>query len=256
MIFERRMAAAPVGIAIVLFAAPFLLLPIVAIADEWRSPAIIPQRFGLRGLRAVAGDAVIVEAITNSLIVGVGTTLFGLLLAWPAARALRGPAVPGWMTPVVLSPILIPPLVIGEGLRFWFLRLELADNLVGIGLSHSVAVVPYMILVLLPGFDDGLRRREEAGRVLGASRFEIWWELTSRMLAGRIAVAIVLGFTVSWSQYWTSLGVGGGIPMLPLVLVPFVRSDPQVAAVLDLVFLIPPFVLFASALRAGVDRTA
>ena len=160
------------------------------------------------------------------------------------------------MTPVVLSPILIPPLVIGEGLRFWFLRLELADNLVGIGLSHSVAVVPYMTLVLLPGFDQGLRRREEAGRVLGASRFEIWWELTSRMLAGRIAVAVVLGFTVSWSQYGTSLGVGGGIPMLPLVLVPFVRSDPQVAAVLDLVFLIPPFVLFASALRAGVDRTA
>ena len=76
------------------------------------------------------------------------------------------------------------------------------------------------------------------------------------MLAGRIAVAVVLGFTVSWSQYGTSLGVGGGIPMLPLVLVPFVRSDPQVAAVLDLVFLIPPFVLFASALRAGVDRTA
>ena len=113
-----------------------------------------------------------------------------------------------------------------------------------------------MILVLIPGFTGALRRREEAARVLGASRFQVWWGVTTRILAGRVGVALVLGFTISWSQYGSSLGVGGGIPMLPLVLVPFVRSDPQIAAVLDLIFLLPPFLLFASALRAGVDRAA
>jgi hypothetical protein len=52
---------------------------------------------------------------------------------------------------------------------------------------------------------------------------------------------------VSWSQYGTSLIVGGGIPMLPVVLVPFVRADPQIAAVLNLIFLAPPLMIAAIA---------
>ena len=54
-----------------------------------------------------------------------------------------------------------------------------------------------------------------------------------------LAVAALLGFLVSWSQYGLSLAVGGGTPMLPLLLVPYIASDPQVASVLALVFLAP-----------------
>lgn len=252
----ERLKFIPLWIAVFLFSAPFLILPVRAAADEWRFPALIPQRFGTRALEAVSNDSQLVEAIANSVIVGVGAMFVGLALAWPAARSLCAPGTPALLTSTVLAPVLLPPLVVGEGLRVWFLRIGLADSLVGIGLSHLVSVVPYMILVLLPGFTTALRRREEAARVLGATRFQVWWQVTSRILAGRVGVALVLGFTISWSQYGTSLGVGGGIPMLPIALIPFVRSDPQIAAVLDLIFLLPPFLLFASALRAGVDRAA
>ena len=252
----ERMKFAPLWVAVFLISAPFLILPVRAIADEWRSPALIPQRFGTRALSAVRDDALIVEALSNSIIVGLGTMIVGLILAWPAARSLCSPGTPALLTTTVLAPVLLPPLVVGEGLRVWFLRIGIADGLIGIGLSHLISVVPYMILVLLPGFTGALSRREEAARVLGASRFRVWLDVTTRILAGRVGVALVLGFTISWSQYGSSLGVGGGIPMLPLVLVPFVRSDPQIAAVLDLIFLLPPFLLFATALRAGVDRTA
>jgi hypothetical protein len=56
---------------------------------------------------------------------------------------------------------------------------------------------------------------------------------------------------VSWSQYGTSLAVGGGLPTVPIVLVPFAQSDPQVAAALSLVFLAPPLLALAAAARAG-----
>ena len=61
----------------------------------------------------------------------------------------------------------------------------------------------------------------------------------------QVALALALGFTISWAQYGTSLGVGAGVPMLPLLLVPLVRSDPQVAAVLDIIFIAPPLVALA-----------
>ena len=47
MILER-VKFIPLWIAVFLFSAPFLILPVRAVADEWRSPALIPQRFGTR----------------------------------------------------------------------------------------------------------------------------------------------------------------------------------------------------------------
>ena len=52
---------------IALLVGPFLLLPIRALADEWRAPNIIPQRFGLRGITRVLNDGLLVEAVGNSL---------------------------------------------------------------------------------------------------------------------------------------------------------------------------------------------
>jgi len=63
------------------------------------------------------------------------------------------------------------------------------------------------------------------------------------------ALAGLLGFLVSWSQYGTSLAVGGGRLTLPVVLLPFVERDPQVTAVLALVFLVPPVVVLIAVRR-------
>lgn len=59
---------------------------------------------------------------------------------------------------------------------------------------------------------------------------------------------------MSWSQYGTSLAVAGGVPMLPLVLLPFVAHDLQVASALALLFLLPPLLAPAVAARLGRVR--
>jgi ABC-type Fe3+ transport system permease subunit len=66
-----------------------------------------------------------------------------------------------------------------------------------------------------------------------------------------LAAASLLGLLVSWSQYGLSLAVGGGLPMLPLVLLPYIDTDPQVAAALALLFLVPALAALAVAARAG-----
>ena len=58
MILER-VKFIPLWVAVFLFSAPFLILPVRAIADEWRSPALIPQRFGTRALEAVRNDCLL-----------------------------------------------------------------------------------------------------------------------------------------------------------------------------------------------------
>ena len=230
---------------VLLLVGPFLLLPVRAFADEWRAPNVVPQRFGLRGIQRVLEDGLLVEAVVNSTVVALATALVGVVLAWPAARSLSNLETPRIAWLAILLPLLLPPLVIGEGLRVWFLRLGLADSLVGLSLAHLVFVLPYCILILAPGFTPELIRREAAAMTLTGDRRQRLGSVTLPALRRQVALAIALGFTVSWAQYGTSLGVGGGVPMLPLLLVPLVRSDPQVAAVLDMLLIAPPLLALA-----------
>lgn len=239
---------------VILLVGPFLLLPIQAIADEWRAPAIWPQRIGTRGFDRVLRDGLLPEAITNSIVVGILAAFIGVLVAWPAARALseRTSNRIAWF--LVLLPLLLPPLVIGEGLRVWFLRLGLTDSIAGLVLAHLVFVVPYCVLILTPGFTTELRNRETAARTLNGDSWQRLRSITLPALTRPLFLALALGFTISWSQYGTSLGVGSGIPMLPLVFVPIVRADPQVAAVLDAIVILPPLLALAVSQRSGVQQ--
>lgn len=242
------MSAAPRGrgavVALVAIAAllPLVTLTLRAVADEWRSPAILPQRYGARGFEEAFADASGAgEAIVNSLVVALAATAIALVIAWPAARVIGGRRLrrlgPVWV--VLGLPLLVPPFATGSGLTEWFIRLGIADTLTGLVAAHLVPVLPYVLLILAGGFRQEVRDLEEAAAVHGAGRGRRLVLVTLPAVAPVIAVASLLGFLVSWSQYGLSLAVGGGTPMLPLLLVPFVSSDPQVASVLALVFLAP-----------------
>jgi putative spermidine/putrescine transport system permease protein len=189
------------------------------------------------------------EAVVNSLTVGLAATAVALVIAWPAARAIgeRRLRRPGPVRVLLGMPLIVPPLATGTGLAEWFIRLGLADTLAGLTLAHLVPVVPYVVLILASAFTEDVRALEEVAAVHGAGPGRRLATVTLPAVAPALAVAALLGFLVSWSQYGLSLAVGGGIPMLPLLLVPFVDSDPQVAAVLGLVFLGPALLAVAAA---------
>jgi len=236
---------------IVVLVGPLALLPIQAFADEWRAPRIVPQRFGLRGVERVWTDDLLPEALANSVVVAIVAALIGLVVAWPAARSLSQLEAPRLVWVVAILPLLLPPLVVGEGLRVWFLRMGLADSLAGLVLAHLVFVVPYSVLILTPGFTTELRNREAAAMMLTGETIQRLRSVTLPGMRRPVALALALGFTISWAQYGTSLGVGGGVPMLPLLFVPLVRADPQVAAVLDIIVIVPPLIALAISQRGS-----
>lgn len=234
------------------FALPLTVVVARAFADAWRAPAILPQRLGLRGPReALSGPAL--DAFANSLTVAFVVTLAALAIGWPAARVLgeRRLRRPAPVFLLLALPLLVPSYAIGEGLTEWFLRLGLIDTLPGLGLAHLVLVLPYVIVVLLGAFGPQLTALEEMGRAQGLGSVARWRLVTLPSVRPTLAAAALLGFLVSWSEYGASLAVGGGRPMLPLLLLPFIRSDPQVASALSLLFLAPAIAALLVASRAS-----
>jgi putative spermidine/putrescine transport system permease protein len=252
-VLERLRSGRAAAVALAaLFAAPLLVLPVQALADAWRAPAMLPQRLGTRGLQvAITGRAA--SALANSLLVAAGSTALALLLGWPAARALGSRRLrhPTPILVLLAMPLLVPAYATGTGLAEWFVRLGLAGGRLGLVLAHLTVVLPYIVLVLSTGFGERLGDLEDMARTMGLGTPRRLALVTLPSVRPTLATAALLGFLVSWSQYGLSLAIGSGLPMLPLVLLPFVRADPQVAAVLALEFLVPALAVLAVAARAS-----
>ena len=235
-----------------LFSVPLLALVTRAFADSWRAPALVPQELGLRGVRiAFSGETG--TAFLNSLQVATLTVAIALILAWPAARVLgeRRLRHPATVFILLAAPLLVPSYAVGSGLTEWFIRLGLDGSTTALVAAHLTFVLPYVTIVLLSGFGPGLTTLEEMARVSGLSPLRGLALVSLPASAPTVAAAALLGFLVSWSDYGSSLAVGGGRPMLPVVLLPFVGADPQVAATLALLFLAPALLFLVLTVRAG-----
>jgi putative spermidine/putrescine transport system permease protein len=127
------------------------------------------------------------------------------------------------------------------GAHALFLRYGLTDTLIGVSLSHLISTVPYATLMLTGSFSRLDPDYEAQARTLGAKTLDVWRRVTFPAIAPGLAVAASFAFLISWSQYLTTLLIGGGrVVTLPLTLVAFQRSgDEAIAAALSLVYLAP-----------------
>jgi putative spermidine/putrescine transport system permease protein len=136
------------------------------------------------------------------------------------------------------------------GLHLWFVRLGLAETFVGVVLIHLTFCAPYTIMVMWGVFCDYNPEFEDQARSLGASVPQVMLFVMVPMVLPGITVAVLFSFLLSWSQYLSTLIIGGGkLLTLPILLFALMDSgDRPVAAAVSLVFVVPAFlVLLASA---------
>jgi putative spermidine/putrescine transport system permease protein len=234
-------ALVPIGVAL-----------IGSIASRWFWPALLPAEWTLRAWNyLVTGSGGIGSALATSSALAVVVAALAVVVAVPAARALslhtfRGKRVVMF---ALLLPMLAPPLAAAMGLHSVFLRAGLADSFLAVVLVHLIPAVPYATLVLTGTFSGFDPDWEAQARTLGASSWSVWTRITLPAIAPGLALAAILAFVVSWSQYVLTLLIGGGrVLTLPLVLVAFQRGgDEAVAAALSVVFVAPVLLLFALA---------
>jgi len=224
--------------------APLFPQVIWSFAFRWFFPNLLPSEWGLSAWQYVFSDASRVgEGLFNSLLIAMLVSLFSIIVGLPAARAIalhefRGKAVVEWL---LMVPIIVPGIVAVMGIHIMFIRYRLTDSILGVSLVHLIPSVPYMILVMASVFANYGTELEDTARTLGASRWQVWWYVTLPGIFPGLVVATMFTFLISWSQYVTTLLIGGGkIVTLPLVLFPFISASSHAnAAAISLVFVAP-----------------
>lgn len=231
---------------------PFLPLFLWSIAEKWFYPALLPQVFGTRAwsyVFTVAGSQIL-NGLFTSFNLALVTTAISLLLGIPAGRALGLYDFPGKkITMLFLTlPIIVPPLSVSMGLHLWFIQLKLAETFIGVVLIHLTFCLPYTIFVIRGVFSDYTPEFEEQARSLGASPVRVIFQVIFPMIFPGIIVAALFSFLLSWSQYLSTLIIGGGrLLTLPILLFSLMGSgDRPVAGAVSLIFILPAFLALMS----------
>lgn len=249
--------------AIMAVALPFVPLMIWSFSSRWFYPDLLPQQWGLRAWGYVFGTAgpQITSALVESLVVASITAIASVLIGLPAGRALALYEFKGkdLISLLLTLPLIVPPLSVAMGLHLWFIKLHLAETLHGVVMVHLTFCLPYAIFVMWGVFSTYNTDYEDQARSLGASPLRVWTRVMLPLTFSGIIVATLFSFLLSWSQYLSTLIIGGGkITTLPILLFALMGSgDRPVAAAVSLVFVVPALLaLLVSARHLGTKSIA
>ncbi|MGI9311002.1 MAG: ABC transporter permease [bacterium] len=210
------------GIVFVLAFFAYLFGPLIVMGlsafNSSSFPRVAPwDCFTVEWFEVLANDDDLITGLKNSLLIAVGVVvlavplgLAGALMLTQASDRLRP-----WYYTVVISPILIPGVVLGiSTLVFW----DRMGRMFGAGydsffydgifltiVGQSTFVAAYAMLV----FTSRLQRfdsvQEEAALDLGATHVQTFRKILLPFLAPAIASASVLGFLASFENYNTTI---------------------------------------------------
>jgi putative spermidine/putrescine transport system permease protein len=234
----------------VAFALPVLVIVLYGFAAGWHFPDLLPGQYSLRAVSYVGGQAGrVLGSLAASLAYSLATAALAFMLCvFPASVLARERfALKPLLEAVLLAPALVPSITFAMGVYFVFVRIGLADTAAGIILVLTTFSYPYMLRALTAGFMacgpeyDVCARNLGAGILTRVLRVELPLLLPSAISGGTVV------FLVAFSEYFLVFLVGGGaVPSYTGFLFPFLRSsDRPVAAMLTLVFLVAPILLFA-----------
>lgn len=225
---------------------PFLLVfavPLAALILSVDPRAILLHVRSEMAMRALA------LTIRTTLAATVLCAVIGLPVAVLLARhRFRGRSV---LETLVDLPIAIPPVVAGVALLLAFGRFGLLGSaLDALGLRvgfTTVAVVlaqvfiacPFFVRAARAGFEAVDPRLELAARVLGASRWRVFWTVSLPLAAPSIAAGLVLAWARALSEFGATITFAGNFPgrtqTLSLAVMSALESDLPTAVAISVV---------------------
>ena len=261
---RKKLMADPVmvGTIVVLitFLTLFILYPLaILLVDSFYGG----NGFTLATFQRIMAMPNFITAITNTLkvgfLVGILSTIVGLLFAYVEVYVRVGKAVGGLFKVVSMLPVVSPPFVLSLSMIMLFGKaglitrflLGIYDNNVygfwGIVIVQTLTFFPvcYMMLKgLLKNIDPSL---EEAARDMGASRSKVFLTVTMPLLLPGLGNAFLVTFIESIADFANPMIIGGSYDTLATTIYLQITGayDKEGAAAMAVVLLSITLLMFA-----------
>jgi spermidine/putrescine transport system permease protein len=255
----RRVLQGFFGTVILFLYAPIAILLLFSFNDSVL-PSFPLSGFTLTWYRQFIHDTELRGALETSAIVAAlssaGAVVLGTLASIPLAR--RRFAGKAAVSGLLLSPLVVPYVVLGISLLLLFHALGVPRTILTVVVGHIVISLPYTLLVLIPRLEQIDVALEEAASDLGANGAVTFRLITLPLILPAIFSAFLISFTTSFDEYAVASFVVGSRSTFPLFLYGALRFPsrlPEVIAVAVVVMTLSLIVVVAAEVgRRIVER--
>jgi spermidine/putrescine transport system permease protein len=246
----RRLLTSLFVLVVVFLYAPIAILLVFSFNNA-SVPAFPLSGFTLHWYREFLTNSELRGALQTSAIIAAvssaGAVVLGILASIALVRRrFRGK---GSVSALLLSPLVIPYVVLGISLLLLFHTLGIPRSILTVVIGHVVISLPYTILVLMPRLQQIDASLEEAAYDLGASRIRTFRSITLPLILPAVVSAYLIAFTTSFDEYAVASFVVGTRVTFPIYLYSALRFPnqlPQVIAVAVVVITISLLVVVAA----------
>ena len=193
-------------------------------------------------------------------VAGIATAASLVLGTLCALGILRGrfPGRGGLLV-FVLSPMMLPGVVLGIAMLTAFRGIGLVDGYLSLILAHVVITLPYVVRVLYAALTLFDFTMIDAARSLGCSHALALWRVLVPNVLPSFVTAGMFAFLASVDNYALALFLGDVRNVtLPIQILNYLdrASDPSVAAIASLMVVLTVLVLVAGERLVGARRLA
>ncbi len=198
-------------------------------------------------------------AVRLSLQIAGLTTLVSLLLGGLFTLGLVRGRFPGrnGLLVFVLSPMMLPGVVIGIAMLFAFRGIGLRDSYVSLMIAHVVITLPYVVRILYGGLSLFQFDMIDAAQTLGCSYPRALWRVLMPNLFPSILTGGMFAFLASMDNYALALFMGDVRNVtLPVQLLKYIESaaDPSLAAISTVMVALTMLVIVLAERLVGLRR--
>jgi spermidine/putrescine transport system permease protein len=240
---------------------PILILPLFAFNDS--TTAAFPLKgFTTQWFGKIWSDPGLHEALKNSLIVAVSTsvlsTLLGILAARATTRYAFKAAAP--LSGLIMLPMVLPEMIMAMALLVVLLQIGLPLSLFTIILGDVLICTPFAVAILTSAFQSLDKSLEEAAMDLGEGPFSTFYLVILPLVMPGIISALLICFTIAIDEFIIANFLGSGEKLLSTYIfgqLRFPKNVPNIMA-LGTVLVMVSVVLLATAeffRRRGIART-
>ena len=241
----------------------FLMTPLlITVAVSFTSSAVYtlpPEEWSLRWWQSMARRPGLLDSVRLSLEIAVISTALSLMLGTAAAYAVARGQFRGReaIATFVVSPLMMPGLVVGVALLQFFREIGLRDAYLSLILGHVVITLPFImrtLLAALVAFDFSLI---DAARTLGCTTPRAVAKVMVPNLAPAFLTGGLFAFLASMDNYPISIFLTDArSKTLPIRVLQYLEEqpDPTIAAISTLLILLALSVLIVGSRTVGLNR--
>lgn len=191
----------------------FLILPVFVIAISAFSPSEYPEfppkEFSLKWFSAIFTNPQWMDSLWISIlllfIVTPITVIMGTMASYALARLqFKGK---GLIQSFVLSPLMIPQIVLGIALLYLFTMMGINGSITGLVIGHIIISFPYVVRTVSVSVSNLDPRLELASMNLGATPLQTFFKVTLPLIKPGIIAGAVFAAVTSFGEISISLFV-------------------------------------------------